>query len=141
MPPELHRSLAAGDALSGTTLATLGGWEYVVAYLRIPGDFVLAAPAPLQAGALAVRQREIADLLGFALVVGAGLSVLLALGVGRALTRPIQTLQVASERVGSGNMGVHLPDDRTDEFGAVFGAFNRMVDRLSRTRRALVRSS
>ena len=72
---------------------------------------------------------------------GAGLSVLLSLLVGRALARPIQTLQVASERVGAGNMHVHLPDDRADEFGAVFGAFNRMVDRLARTRRALVRSS
>ncbi|TVP42326.1 MAG: HAMP domain-containing protein [Gemmatimonadales bacterium] len=141
LPPAVHRTMTGGSELLTTTIATLGGWDYVVAYRRIPGGRVLAAPAALQAGATAVRQREVADLLAFTLVLGAGLSVLLALLVGRALARPIQTLQVASERVGSGNMGVHLPSDRTDEFGAVFEAFNRMVDRLARTRRALVRSS
>ena len=141
LPPAIQQDVGRGEELTATSMATLGGWEYVVAYQRIPGGLVLAAPSPLQAGATAVRQREIADLLGFALLLGAGLSVLLALGVGRALTRPIQTLQIASERVGSGNMGVHLPEDRTDEFGAVFAAFNRMVDRLSRTREALVASS
>jgi two-component system, NtrC family, nitrogen regulation sensor histidine kinase NtrY len=141
IPPGVHQDLASGSGMLATSTASLGGWEYVVAYRRMPGGRVLAAPAALQAGATAVRQREVADLLAFTLVLGAGLSVLLALLVGRALSRPIQTLQIASERVGSGNMGVHLPTDRTDEFGAVFGAFNRMVDRLARTRRALVRSS
>jgi len=141
LPPSVHRTISSGSAVLTTTMASLGGLDYVVAYRRIPGGRVLAAPAALQAGATAVRQREVADLLAFSLLLGAGLSVLLALLVGRALARPIQTLQVASERVGSGNMGVHLPTDRTDEFGAVFEAFNRMVDRLARTRRALVRSS
>jgi len=141
LPPAVHRTISSGSEILTTTTASLGGLDYVVAYRRIPGGRVLAAPAALQAGATAVRQREVADLLAFTLLLGAGLSVLLALLVGRALARPIQTLQVASERVGSGNMGVHLPSDRTDEFGAVFEAFNRMVDRLARTRRALVRSS
>lgn len=141
LPPRLHRTIAAGEDLMATASASLGGWEYVVAYRRIQGGRVIAAPSPLQAGATALRQQEVAHLLGFTVVLGAGLSLLLSLLVGRALTRPIQTLQVASERVGAGNMGVHLPEDRSDEFGAVFGAFNRMVDRLARTRRALVRSS
>jgi two-component system nitrogen regulation sensor histidine kinase NtrY len=141
LPPSIHRTIESGSEVLVTTTASLGGWDYVVAYRRMPGGLVLAAPAALQAGATAVRQREVAELLAFTLLVGAGLSVLLALLVGRTLARPIQTLQVASERVGSGNMGVHLPANRTDEFGAVFGAFNRMVDRLARTRRALVRSS
>ncbi len=141
LPPEIHRDMAAGEELMTTAISSLGGWEYVVAYRRMPGGQVLAAPAPLQAGATALRQRDVADLLGFAVVMGAFLSVLLALLVGRALSRPIQTLRVASERVGAGNMGVHLPEDRSDEFGAVFNAFNRMVDRLSRTRSALVRAS
>ncbi len=141
LPPDIHRDMVRGEELMTTASATLGGYEYVVAYRRMPGGRVLAAPAPLQAGATALRQREVADLLAFAVVLGAGLSVLLALLVGQTLARPIQTLQVASERVGAGNMGVHLPTDRLDEFGAVFGAFNRMVDRLARTRKALVRSS
>ena len=57
------------------------------------------------------------------------------------MTRPIQTLQVASERVGSGNLAVHLPEDRVDEFGSVFTAFNRMVLRLDDARRELLRTT
>ena len=60
---------------------------------------------------------------------------------GRALTRPIAALQSASERVGSGDLGIRLPEHRADEFGAVFRAFNRMVERVRRTRRQLVRTS
>jgi len=141
LPADIHGRMVAGEELVTSTRATLGGVEYVVAFRRIEGGQVLGAPAPLQAGAMALRQRDVADLIAFAGVAGAGLSILLSLLVGRALTRPIQTLQVASERVGAGNMGVHLPEDRQDEFGAVFGAFNRMVDRLGSTRRALIRSS
>jgi two-component system, NtrC family, nitrogen regulation sensor histidine kinase NtrY len=141
LPPAVHRTMTAGSEMLTTTTASLGG-------LGLRGGLSTDArgAGSCRAGrppgrATAVRQREVADLLAFTLLLGAGLSVLLALLVGRALARPIQTLQVASERVGSGNMGVHLPADRTDEFGAVFEAFNRMVDRLARTRRALVRSS
>ena len=141
VPPTIYEALFTGEALMTTTTSSLGGLEYVVAYRRMPGGRVLAAPAPLQAGATALRQRDVADLIAFSLVLGGVLSVLLALGVGRALARPIQTLRVASERVGAGNMSVHVPEERTDEFGAVFNAFNRMVDRLGRTRRALLRSS
>jgi two-component system, NtrC family, nitrogen regulation sensor histidine kinase NtrY len=141
LPAATHHRMMVGEELMTSAPAALGGLEYVVAYRRIAGGQVLAAPAPLQAGATALRQRDVADLIGFAVVMGGGLSILLSLLVGRALTRPIQTLRVASERVGAGNMGVHLPEDRADEFGAVFGAFNRMVDRLGRTRRALIRSS
>jgi len=141
LPPAIHRDMAGGEELMTTATSRLGGWEYVVAYRRMPGGRVLAAPAPLQAGAMALRQRDVTDLIGFSVVMGGLLSVLLSLMVGRALSRPIQTLQIASERVGAGNMGVHLPEDRSDEFGAVFDAFNRMVDRLAQTRRALLRSS
>lgn len=141
LPPEVQRELSEGARVLTSAAASLGGWRFVVAYQRLPGGQVLAVPAPLEAGATAVRQREITDLVLFAVVLGGVFSFLLSRLVGRALSSPIQTLQVASERVGSGNMNVHLPEDRADEFGSVFGAFNRMVSGLSKTRRALVRSS
>jgi two-component system nitrogen regulation sensor histidine kinase NtrY len=83
----------------------------------------------------------VVELLAFAVLLGAGLSLGLALLVGQALTRPIEALQIASERVGGGNLGLRLPTDRADEFGAVFRAFNRMVGRMRRARRQLVRTS
>jgi nitrogen fixation/metabolism regulation signal transduction histidine kinase len=112
-----------------------------MAYRRLPDGDVLATPVPVEAGATALRRQEVGDLLGFAIVLGAALSLGLAFLVGGTLTRPIETLQIASERVGSGNLRVQLPSDRRDEFGAVFGAFNRMVSRIRRARRALLRTT
>ena len=141
LPRDVHARLESREGLLETRETRLGRWEYVTAYRRLPDGDILGAPIPLQAGATAVRREEVAHLLGFAVVAGGLLSLVLALLVGRALTRPIQTLQVASERVGAGNLGVRLPGNRSDEFGAVFTAFNRMVRRLRRARRDLVRTT
>ncbi len=141
VPYPVHRTLDGREALRVTRLQEVGRWEYVVSYRRLPDGDVLATPVPLRAGATVVRRREMTDLLGFAVVLGAGLSLALALLVGRALARPIRTLRLASERVGSGDLEVRIPADRSDEFGAVFQAFNRMVERLRRTRRDLLQTT
>jgi len=112
-----------------------------MAYRRLQDGDILATPVPVEAGATILRRQEVADLLGFAIILGAALSLALALLVGRALSRPIETLQIASERVGSGNLRVKLPEDRRDEFGSVFSAFNRMVLSIRRARRALLRTT
>lgn len=139
--PRIYHELETRQRLRASQVETLGDWRYVVAHRRLPDGDIVASPIPLRAGAAALRQRDVADLLGFAIVLGPILSLGLALFVGRALTRPIQTLQVASERVGSGNLAVHLPEDRVDEFGSVFAAFNRMVLRLDDARRELLRTT
>ncbi len=139
--PDIYSALRAGRRLRASRVAELGQWQYVVAYQRLPDGGVLASPVSLRAGAAALRMRDVVHLLGFAVVIGPILSLALALFVGRALTRPMQTLQVASERVGSGNLAVHLPEDRVDEFGSVFAAFNRMVLRLGAARRELLRTT
>lgn len=141
IPMPVYRQLEGREAVRSTVEGRLGGWQYVTAYRRLPDDDILAAKVPLQAGASAIRAADVAELLAFAVVVGAALSLGLALLVGRALTRPIQALQIASERVGAGNLGLRLPAQRSDEFGAVFRAFNRMVGRLRRARRQLVRTT
>ena len=139
--PGIYEELETRQRLRASRVETLGDWRYVVAHRRLPDGDIVASPIPLRAGAAALRQRDVADLLGFAIVLGPILSLGLALFVGRALTRPIQTLQVASERVGSGNLAVHLPEERVDEFGSVFAAFNRMVLRLDDARRELLRTT
>ena len=141
LPLEVHRVLGSGDAVSAAEPGLLGRWPYVMGYQRLARNRVLASPTGLEAGALALGRREAADLLGFAIVLGAALSFGLALLVARTLTRPIHSLQVASERVGSGNLSVQLPDTKLDEFDAVFEAFNRMVQSLSATRDELVRNT
>ena len=139
--PRIYDDLESGQRLRASKVENLGGWRYAVAHRRLPDGDIVASPVPLRAGAAALRRRDVADLLGFAIVLGPVLSLGLALVVGRALSRPIQTLQVASERVGSGNLAVHLPEDRVDEFGSVFVAFNRMVLRLDDARRELLRTT
>ncbi len=141
VPYPVFQTLLARESVSETASTAVGAWEYVTAYRRAPDGHVMAAPVPLQAGATAIQSRDVAELLSAAVLAGAALSFLLALLVGRALTRPIQTLRVASERVGSGNLEVRLADERPDEFGAVFEAFNRMVERLGTARGDLVRTS
>ena len=141
VPYTVYETLYTREQVMATLTGTLGRWEYITAYHNLPDGGILAAPVPLEAGATAVRRRDLAHLLAFAVLAGAALSLALALLVGRALARPIELLRVASERVGGGNLGVRLSADRHDEFGSVFESFNRMVSRLRRARRALVRTT
>jgi len=141
IPYELNQRIESRQELLETTLGRLGRREYLMAFRRLPDGDVVATQVPLQAGATTLRQREIAELVGFVVLLGAGLSLVLAFLVARTLTSPIRTLQVGSERVGGGDLTLQLPSDRADEFGSVFTAFNRMVLRLQRARRALVRTT
>jgi len=141
IPLGIHRVLDGREAVRAFTVDSLGRWKYVTAYRRLPDGDVLAAEIPLRVGASAIRTRDFLELLGFAIILGAGLSLGLALLVGRALTRPIHTLQLASERVGAGDLTLRLPPGRADEFGSVFEAFNRMVSRLRRARRLQERTT
>ncbi|MHC4925522.1 MAG: sensor histidine kinase, partial [Planctomycetota bacterium] len=140
-PFDIRERLDGREGVSDFTETRLGQWEYVTAYRRLPDGDILAAQVPMQAGATAIRTQDLIELLGFAVVVGGMLSLSLAFLVGRALTRPIHELQVASERVGAGNLGLRLQDERKDEFGAVFRAFNRMVRRIRTARRQQVRTT
>ena len=141
LPSEVHRSLADGEAVLAHANARRWGGEYVLAYRRLQTGQVLASVAPLDAGATAFEQNDLILLLAFAVVTGIAFSLGLALLVGRRLADPIRTLRLASGRVGQGNLEVRLPETRTDEFGTVFLAFNRMVQRLRRARGALVRTT
>ncbi|RMH22338.1 MAG: HAMP domain-containing protein [Gemmatimonadetes bacterium] len=141
IPFEVYRRLIGREALALVEPRRLGSWTYLMAFQRLPDGDVVATPVSLQAGSAALRGRDVIEIMGFVVVVGALVSFVLALLVGRTLTRPIDTLRVASERVGAGNLQVRLPAARTDEFEAVFSAFNRMVLRLRRARRQLVRQT
>ncbi len=141
LPAEVDRSLAEGDAVLVHSSVRRWGGDFVLAYRRLQTGQVLASAAPLDAGATAFEQNDLILLLAFAIVTGIALSLGLALLVGRRLANPIRTLRLASERVGEGNLGVRLPETRADEFGTVFLAFNRMVERLHRARGALVRTT
>jgi two-component system nitrogen regulation sensor histidine kinase NtrY len=140
-PVSVQEVLDGREVVQDFTETQVGRWEYVTAFRRLADGDVLAAQVPLQAGTSALKTSDLVELLGFVILLGAALSLALAMVAGRALTRPIHQLQVASESVGSGDLGMRLPAHRTDEFGAVFRAFNRMVGRVRRARRQLVRTA
>jgi len=140
-PFDVQQELDGYDVVRAFRQTSLGRWQYGTAYRRLPDGDVLAAQVPLQAGNIALQTTDLIELLAFVMLLGAALSLGLAMVAGRALTRPIKALQIASESVGSGDLGMRLPAHRQDEFGAVFRAFNRMVGRVRRARRQLVRTS
>ena len=140
-PFAVHQVLDGYDAIKELHETSVGRWRYVTAYRRLRDGDVLAAQVPLQAGTSALQTTDLLEFLLFVIMLGGALSLGLAMVAGRALTLPIQALQIASESVGSGDLGLRLPAHRQDEFGAVFRAFNRMVGRVRRARRQLVRTS
>jgi len=134
LPPSVELAFTTGEENEATEEQRLAGNRYLVAYRRIGDDGVLAAPVPLASGEIARMQREFAHGFLLMMILGAGLSVVLALLVGRALSRPMEMLSRATAAVGAGNLRLRLPEDRPDEFGGVYRAFNRMVRRLRRAR-------
>ncbi|HWK89101.1 MAG TPA: ATP-binding protein, partial [Longimicrobium sp.] len=140
LPPAVYLDFAVGEAVERVEDRRLSGQEYVVAYRRF-GPRVLASPTPLAEGEIARRQRELADVVLLFGLIGAALSVILSLLVGRALSRPIESLSAATAAVGQGDLSVRLPAGRRDEFGKVYRSFNRMVRSLRLARGALVRET
>jgi two-component system, NtrC family, nitrogen regulation sensor histidine kinase NtrY len=141
LPPSVELAFASAENTIAQEERTLAGHPYLVAYRRVLDDGVLAAPIPLASGEIARTQREFGHAFLLIMLLGAGLSVVLALLVGRALYRPIEMLSRAAAAVGGGNLRLRLPEDRHDEFGGVYRAFNRMVRRIRRARAAEVRTA
>jgi PAS domain S-box-containing protein len=55
------------------------------------------------------------------------LTALAALALTRAIVRPVETLLGAAQRVGAGDLTVHVPVTSKDELGQLSGTFNKMV--------------
>ena len=119
MPPDVFNRLESGEDLSALATHTLGGYSYITAYHAVRPSGTLGVPMSLSSGETAVRQREFAHLVLFAVVIGALLSLALSVAVGRALAGPIGQLRRASAAVGAGRFGVQLPEREGGEFGQV----------------------
>jgi two-component system, NtrC family, nitrogen regulation sensor histidine kinase NtrY len=134
MPPPVFRALQTGEEVGAVETHRLGRQEFLTAYHSLLPAGTLAVPMALTAGDTAIRQREMAHIVLFAVLIGALLSVGLSIVVGRALAGPIGLLRRGAAAIGDGNLKVRLPERGTDEFAQVFASFNRMVRRLRRAR-------
>jgi two-component system, NtrC family, nitrogen regulation sensor histidine kinase NtrY len=138
LPPQVYLTLAGGEDLEEWQIRTLGENEHLVGYRRFDSDAVFAVPIALASDEISRRQTEFRDIALLMMVLGGTLSVVLALLVGRAFTRPIDELSRAAAAIGAGNLRLQLPETRPDEFGPVYASFNRMARRLRQARAALV---
>ncbi|MGH7501879.1 MAG: ATP-binding protein [Longimicrobiales bacterium] len=141
MSPDVFLRLDRGEETTDQEIANVAGESYLTAYQSLRPTGTLAAPNVLTAGDTAARQREIRDLILLAALLGGVLSMILSLAVGRALAGPIGRLRRAAAAVGKGRLRVRLPEQPGDEFGQLFGSFNRMVRRLRRARTQEVRTA
>jgi adenylate cyclase len=119
---------------------------------RTPGAFALSLPARGLLLAVSAGVCPIVSLLllalvpvdpghdtrPFALAVG-GLGIALGLAtawlLGRLVTQPVAELRDAAQAVAEGNLDVHIPILRADEFGLLIDGFNTMVTELREKRR------
>jgi len=71
----------------------------------------------------------------FAVVIFSGLSVVIALGLGAALSwsiiRPVRKVDLALARIAAGNFGEHVEVPNHDEFGRLAVNVNKASDQLS----------
>ena len=66
----------------------------------------------------------------FVAVIGIGFALFSALLIGRSVSKPVDDLRAAAHAVTQGQLDVHVPLRRADEFGALIGEFNHMVTEL-----------
>lgn len=137
LTPTVYLPLAGGQDLVALEERSLARSDYLVAYRRLDLMDVLAAPIPLASQEITRRQQEFRDVALVVILLGLGLSIVLALLVSRALARPLDELSRAALTVGEGDLSMRLTEQRRDEFGSLYTTFNGMIGRLNRTRAAL----
>ncbi|HEX7091312.1 MAG TPA: HAMP domain-containing sensor histidine kinase [Longimicrobiales bacterium] len=141
MPPDVFATLQSGEETTVIEERRLVDRPYLIAYRALRPTGTLAVPVSLSASDAAIRQRELAHVMLLTALVGGLLSLALSVFVGRALAHPIGQLRRAATAVGAGRLRARLPEDRADEFGELFAAFNRMVRRLREARAKEVRTA
>jgi signal transduction histidine kinase len=127
------RAALTGAALAGADVVTTGrdpdGREVLGAYQRVdpPGWWVFVEE-PLSEAFAPIESAiwRTALLLVVFLLVAIATSVLLA----RNLVRPIESIQVAASKIGSGALDQRIEISSRDELGALAEEFNRMTARL-----------
>ncbi|MCF6734005.1 methyl-accepting chemotaxis protein [Blastococcus sp. KM273129] len=110
-------------------------WDWVITAVTRDADFAGATDALAEGRTSMVWAMVLAALL-IAVVGG-----LIALWVGRRLTRPLTRLRdrMAEIADGEGDLTQRMDDSRDDEVGQLSGAFNRFVEKVAGTVRDIHR--
>lgn len=119
----------AAKTKTGQMIGSLRGQDFLVSYRPIANtDWVVVSHYSKDA-ALQSTQALIERSIQLALLL-----IVIFVSIGLFVTRkalaPLKELKGGTELVASGDLTVHLPDDRKDELGAVARAFNTMLKNL-----------
>ncbi|MDT7617803.1 MAG: two-component system, OmpR family, sensor kinase [Pseudonocardiales bacterium] len=123
----------AARALSGTPVSAtvdVGGTVYLVE-ARPAGTGAFALVRTSESGPIgsALLRRNI----GFSLLAGVGVAVLVGVVVGRLLARPLRRTASAAHLLRSGRRDVRVPVEGPVEVAEVAGAVNELADALARS--------
>lgn len=142
-PDEAQLFLMSGLKRSSASAARIDGQWYVYLYRDVSGY----GPKPWTIGVYFntdEREAAVVDRLLLALASGLGvlaLSVLVAVFIGRRLSRPVQAIATVAEQVQAGHLSdvARLPSSRIRQLDDATQAINQMVDDLRE--RALIRQT
>ena len=95
------------------------------------GTVAVAYDAAVVEGSVRRQQRESSARAARAALPGIALALLAAIGLGRALSRPIRTIGDGARLIGEGKLSTRIPEDRSDELGDLAREFNGMARRLA----------
>lgn len=135
----VHRLSASDQAASPRVIEADCGFPCLITWRPVasrPGARVVLVA---DASPLAAATRAVVRTIFVAAAASVVLLVLVSQAVVRRVTAPLDRL-VTFVRTSGSDPGVHRAEVGDDEIGALAGAFNAMLDRLERSRAALVRS-
>lgn len=126
----------SGETVRIITPITSDGYVFGTLDVLIDSRFVSGRVAALRQELVAASDQALRHQALQLTIIGAG-ALVLAIGVaillaGR-LSRPIRELASATRKIESGDFGVDLSTDRTDELGELAHAFDRMAETLRDT--------
>jgi signal transduction histidine kinase len=125
-----------GKALAGTLEYPIQNKDYLGAYARIDfGGLGAVVQIPKEVAYLTAKEL-INTLLAVALTVLC-FSALVSLVWSRGMTRPIQKLSQATQRVATGDFNVQVETKSQDEIGLLANSFNQMASELEKREEAL----
>ncbi len=84
-----------------------------------------------------VYERTAERILWVILLISLFVSLLLAISIIHAIARPLKGLVKAAERVGQGDLNIHLAESGRDEFGELSRTFNQMSRQLDESKKKL----
>ena len=109
----------------------LGSLRWTMLVVATAAVVVVTAVVAASTSAMFLAVAELRLVLA-ALLLGAGLGVLLAVSVAGPLTSDLRALATAARKVADGDLGVRSGVERADEVGELARSLDRMVAQLAR---------